>query len=267
MNSLIKSASHYFSVYKNFVSTSTQVQASFRTSFILLIFMDLFFYISSLASVSFIFDHVETIGPWGREQLMFYISYMLVIDAIHMMMFSHNFWQLSLYIRKGDLDFILLKPLSSIFSCFFRHFRTPALITFPVALFLLIYYGIAVDISAIDWMLMPLYLTLSITLIILIEFILSTAMFWMVEGTGINFLRMQMQQLARWPNFVFSDYIRKFLTTIVPVLLVGSAPVQFMYNKSRFELLIVMIVAIIVLTKVLNTLWKVALNNYESASS
>ena len=267
MRNLLNRANHYFEVYKKFVSTSTQVQASFRTSFILLIFMDLFFYVSTLASVSFIFDHVTTIGPWEREQLMFFISYMLVIDSIHMMVFSHNFWQLSLYIRKGDLDFILLKPISSIFSCFFREFRTPAMISSPVAVTLLIYYGTSLKISLVDWVLMPIYLILSITLLVVIEFILSTAMFWMVEGTGINFLRMQFQQLARWPHFIFSDLVRKILTTIIPVLLIGSGPVQFMFEKSRFELLLMMVVAIILLIQVLKVLWRIALNHYESASS
>lgn len=264
---MLKRFAHYLRVYGKFVSTSTQVQASFRTSFILLILMDLFFYTSSLASVSFIYDHVTTIGPWEREQLMFFISFMLVVDAIHMMVFSHNFWQLSLYIKRGDLDFILLKPISSIFSCFFREFRTPALISFPVAIALLINYGTAVNLTWVDWVLMPFFVLLSLTLLVIIEFIMSSAMFWMVEGIGINFLRMQMQQLSRWPNFIFSELIQRVLTLFLPVLLIGSGPVHFIFEKSRFGMLLSMVLAIIIFSQILRFVWNQALNHYESASS
>jgi ABC-2 type transport system permease protein len=66
--------------------------------------MDLFFYFSSFATVSFIFDHVETIGPWQRPQLMFFIAYMLTLDQLHMTLISESFWVFSRELKTGVLD-------------------------------------------------------------------------------------------------------------------------------------------------------------------
>jgi len=264
---MMEKVGHYWDVYKKFVSTSVSVETSFRTSFILLIFMDLFFFFSSVGSVSFIYDHVANIGPWQKDQLLFFLTFMLMIDNLHMMIFSQSFWEFSFNIKSGQLDYVILKPMNTIFSVFFRHFRASSLFNTPLFLGFLIHYGIKVNLSLFDWLMMPLFLILSLVLLILIEFILSTSMFWLTDGIGINFLRMQMQQLARWPNFIYQGFIRKVLTVLLPVLLIGSGPVHFLLDKNQWQLLATMVLVIFVLVIILNWIWKVGLRNYDSASS
>ncbi|OUR99813.1 hypothetical protein A9Q84_01950 [Halobacteriovorax marinus] len=258
---------HYLNVYGNFVSTSFSTAMSFRFNFILLIFMDIFFYFSSLATVSFIFDHVSAIGPWNKEQLMFFISFMLCVDHLHMTLISESFWVLSRDIKTGAMDFIILKPIHSIFSCFFRHIRTSSFCNTFVVWGCLIYYGREIELDTLSWVLLPFLVLLSFTLLALLEFIISTSMFWMTEGMGINFLRMQFQNLSRWPNFIYSSMSRRFFTMVIPVLLIGSAPVHFIIDHSKWHYLIYLVIAIVLSYIVLMYIWNRALNQYESASS
>lgn len=264
---MISSLKHYLSVYQNFVSTSVSEAMSFRTSFILLILMDIFFYFSVLFSVDFLFDHMLSIGPWSKYEVLFFISFMLNIDTIHMGVFSSNFWMLGFNIRTGGLDFDLLKPTHSIFICFFRHLKPSSLVTAPVAWGLLYYYGSKIDLSLLDWILIPPLLLCGLALLCVLEFILSTSMFWLVEGMGINFLRMQMQQLARWPDFVYKYTYQKVFTFGVPILLIGSAPVHFLLDKSKWPYMAGMGAAFVVSTVILLKIWDKALRQYDSASS
>lgn len=258
---------HYLSVYRKFVSTAFTQASSFRVSFFLIIIMDLFFYFSTLASVTFIYDHVEYIGIWQKPQLMFFISFMLTLDWLHMTLFSESFWMMGEHIRTGSLDFILLRPIHSIFSVFFRHFRPATMLNGAVAIFFLVKYGVALNLSPLSWILTPFLMILGLTLLVIMEIIISVAMFWIVEGLGINFLRMQMQQLSRWPDFIYAALTRKVLTIILPVLLIGSGPVRFLYDHGDFKLLIGLMIAIIVSWKVMLILWNFGLKKYDSASS
>lgn len=258
---------HYWDVYKKFVSTSISVETSFRTSFILLIFMDFFFFFSSIGSVSFIYDHVVNIGPWQKDQLLFFLTFMLAIDNLHMMIFSQSFWEFSFHIKTGQLDYVILKPMNTIFSVFFRYFRASSLFNTPLFMGYLIYYGIQVKLSFLDWTLLPFLIVLSLALLVVIEFILSTSMFWLTDGMGINFLRMQMQQLGRWPNFIYQGFIRKVLTVVLPILLVGSGPIHFLFDKSAWQLLVTMIAALFILVFVLLVTWRIGIRRYDSASS
>lgn len=229
--------------------------------------MDLFFYFSSLATVSFIFDHVQTIGPWNKEQLMFFISFMLCVDHLHMTLISESFWVLSRDIKSGSMDFTILKPIHSIFTSFFRHIRTSSLCNTFIVWACLFYYGNEINLSVLSWILLPFLVILAFCLLALLEFIISTSMFWMTEGMGINFLRMQFQNLSRWPNFIYSSMSRRFFTMVIPVLLIGSAPVHFLLDHSMWHYLVYLVIAIIMSYIVLIFLWNKALNQYESASS
>jgi ABC-2 type transport system permease protein len=239
----------------------------FRTSFILLILMDLFFYASALLSVSFIFDHVQNIGPWNKNQLMFFISFMLGIDQLHMTFISRSFWEFSFNLKSGNLDFGFLKPVHSIFEIFFRYARPSSFLNIIVVWTLIIYYGQRVNLSWIDWALLPFLMLSSLALMVVLEIILSASMFWMTEGIGINFLRMQFQSLQRWPDFVYAYFSRKILTFGIPILIVGSGPIHFLFDSSNWHLLALLFVFFIVFCIVLKFVWRKGLERYESASS
>ena len=258
---------HYLDVYKEFISTNFSVSLSFRTSFTLLVLMDIFFYLSTLLTIEFIFQHISSLGPWNKEQLMFFISFMLVIDNLHMVILSESFWVLSHQIKTGDIDFILLKPIHSIFAIFFRYPRPSSILNTFLTLGVLFFYGSKLSLDVMSWILLPFLALMSFSLLAILEIIISTSMFWMQEGLGINFLRMQMQQLSRWPDYIYSKMARKALLISFPILLVGSAPVHFLLDHSEWEYLIGVLLANVIFFIVMVTLWKMALIRYESASS
>jgi len=258
---------NYLGVYKKFISTSAAVETSFRTSFILLVLMDTFFFFTSLSSLNIIFNHVDIIGHWNRDQFSFFLCFMLMLDNLHMMMFSQSFWELSFNIRTGALDYVILRPLNIIFNVFFRHFRVSSLFNTPLYLGFLIYFGIRCELDLISWVLLPLFLILSLILYISLEFMMSALMFWTTDGNGINFLRMQMQQMARWPAQIYQGLLRKVFTTFIPVLLIGSAPLNFILGTNKTTALSYFILALGISLTLTHYTWKFALRFYESASS
>ncbi|WP_127714004.1 ABC transporter permease [Halobacteriovorax sp. HLS] len=263
----MKTISHYLKVYRLFVSTSFSMATSFRLNFFLLILMDLFFYFSTLATVSIIYDHVQTIGPWSKEQLMFFTSFMLCVDHLHMTLLSESFWVFSRDLKIGNIDFVLLKPISSIFTIFFRYVRPSSLCNIFVIWACVIYYGRQIDLTILAWIALPLLVILSFILLAILEIIISTSMFWMTEGMGINFLRMQMQNLSRWPDFIYSKLSRRVLKFAIPILIIGSAPVHFLLDQNMWHYLIYLLVAIAASFIIMVKLWSFALRQYESASS
>ena len=197
----------------------------------------------------------------------FFLCFMLMLDNLHMMMFSQSFWELSSDIKTGQLDYTILRPLNIIFSIFFRHFRISSLFNTPLYAGFLIYYGLQCDLSPLSWMLLPLFLVMALALYVSIEFILSALMFWTTDGNGINFLRMQLQQVARWPNHIYFGYMKKIFTIVVPVLIVGSNPTAFLLDNSKLEIMVSFSIILLIFIFLANFVWSYALRRYESASS
>ena len=114
---------------------------------------------------------------------------------------------------------------------------------------------------------LPFLVILSLVLLVSIEILISMSMFWTIESFGINFLRMQLQQLSRWPDFIFKNMARKVFTYFIPVLLVGSVPVKVLLGERPLVLLLSMVAACMVLWPLIYIFWRLGLRKYESASS
>ncbi len=263
MNQLRK----YLLLYREFVATCLTEALTYRINFILLVLMDVAFYISTLASTSFIFDHTAMIGSWGRSEFMFFVAFMLAVDQLHMSFVSESFWNFSADLRTGKLDFILIKPVWTLFPIFFRMLRPGSLLNLPVAWGFLIHYGINAGLTPGAWALLPILVLLALVLLVSIEILIAMTMFWTVESWSINFLRMQFQQLSRWPDFVYRYFAQKFFTIIIPVLLVGSIPVKFLLGETSVLSIWVMFLAIFACWIFIRVLWRAGLKGYESASS
>ena len=258
---------HYLKVYKEFLSTCFVQALEFRVHFVLLILMDLAFYLSSLASVQIIFNHVPEIGGWQKEQFMFFVAFMLSINQLSMSFGSQGFWEFSFLLRTGEFDFYLLKPIGTVFSVFFRFIRPGSMLNIFFTGPVLIYFGIQVGLDWLDWVLLPFLLILGFLLQNSIELVIACGMFWMLEGTGVAFLTMELQQLARWPDFIYNTFVYRFLTIFLPILLIGSAPIRFLFSYNDFLPLLGMGVAILVFWGVLSVTWRIGVKQYESASS
>ena len=259
---------HYWLVYQEFFKTSLAEASSYRINFVLLFILDIIFYASTFASIDFIFFHVGHIGVWNREQFMFFISFVMVVDHLHLTFVSANFWILAEQLKLGDFDFVLLRPIHSLFIVFFRYIRVASFASSLVIWPVLVYFALEVQLSLVSWILLPLMIILAFSLIVITESLISTLMFWTVEGIGINFLRMQLQGLSQYPDFVYQTLVRRFFTFVLPILTATSAPPHFLLNpQQQWPKLCLLVVTILVAWFLLLKVWKMAINRYESASS
>ncbi|MCY4643307.1 MAG: ABC-2 family transporter protein [Bacteriovoracales bacterium] len=258
----------YWLVYKEFFKTSIAEATTYRVNFFLVFFVDIAFYASTFASVDFLFSHIDHIGIWNRDQFMFFIALTLAVDSFDMIFLGRNYWAFSDDLKLGNIDFTLLRPIHSLFVVFFRYVMVSSLCYAIVVWPLLIYFAIKVELSLLSWLLLPPTILLSFTLIGLVQFLISTLMFWTIEGASINFLRMQFVRVGRYPDFVYQKFTRKFFTIAIPILIATSAPAHFLLDpKGQWHQILLLILFILIFGAILLKVWKFGLDRYESASS
>lgn len=164
-------------------------------------------------------------------------------------------------------DFHLLKPIGSIFPVFFRIVRPASFFIFIVPWSVLLWYGNKIGLTPLAWGLLPLMVVLAFMLMTALEILIIMGVFVTVESYGLNFLRIQLQQMSRWPDFVFQFYARKFFTFVVPVLMLGSFPVRFLMDPQNPWLLLPVLLAFGITLFLIRISWRLGLRYYESASS
>ena len=264
---MIRFLQHYTRLYGQFIATSASMDTNFRTNFFGTMILSLINQANFIFTIDFIFRHVETIGSWNREQFLFFVSFVLTIESASTMIIAPNLWKFSSYIKNGDFDYVLLKPTNSIFITFFRIFRISSVISFFTALGLVTFFGLKIQLSPLEWFTLPFLFLLSFSLLAMIQFIITIPIFWAIEGHGLNLLQIEFRRISVYPDFIYSPLYRRIFTTLIPFLLIGSAPVHFLFNFHNYQLLLLMLVVLIVATFILVKLWKLGLYQYNSASS
>ena len=254
----------YSRLYGEFFKTSLSEELSFRLNFTLQTLMNISFIGVYFFTSIFIFSHIEHIGLWNKEEFLFFLSFALAVDQSHYLLFASNFWQLSEDIRLGQMDFHLLKPAPSLFISLFRRLAVPGAATALLTYGLTLYFGLKADLSLWLWLSLPFCLLLSLALLLGIEALISMFNFFTVEGSGINQARLQIQHLARWPDFIYRNPGRLWL---LPFLAITSIPVRYLLDISYWSWLAIMLLGTIFLWLAVIFLWPRALRLYESASS
>ena len=251
-------------IYREFFKTSLSQAMSFRFDFLLQSLMNMSFMIIYYSSAFFIFNYVEKIGLWDKDQFFVFLSFVFVINQTHQFFFSFNFWQFSEDIRLGNLDFHLLKPFPLLFTVLLRTTAVGSFFTLLLTYGLFIYFGIKADLSVLSWILMPFSVLIALSLMLGLEVLISLINFFTIEGGAVNQIRIQVQHLQRWPDFI---YKRNYLLFIFPFVAVTSVPVRSMLDFSFLSWFFLMSLGAILLWTLIVFFWPRFLVFYKSPSS
>lgn len=257
----------YWRVFRQQCSNSTSKLLAFRVSFFATLLAEAASLLTVFFSAELLFSHINSIGSWQRNEFMFFLFWVQSLLSLHLALISANCWNLSDEIRTGKLDFRLVRPLGSLFDIFTAYIRPASLLMFPIYIGCLIYFGLQIHLSISSWMIiLPLFI-LSFTLQVLIEIVISMAMFWTTSGDGINFIRLNSQQVQRWPDFMYPETFRTVFTRLIPILVAGSFSCRILLGARQWHEIAFYPVAIALCLFLVNRLWRAGLRRYESASS
>lgn len=257
----------YGRVYKQYWVQQLAIASSFRVNFILMLVLDVFYYVGTLLTIDIIFDYSGHIGDWSRNEFMLFAAFFLAVDNAHMAFIAQSFWMFAANIRTGQLDHYLVKPVHPVFSIFVQHFRPSLLLSAIIPWGAMYYYATQIELSWLSMLSIPILVLSGLFLLACVEIALSMLNFVTIEGQGINFVRMQLQAVGRWPDFIYSTAARLVFTLAVPVLMVVSFPVKFLLDNSRVDLLGGLLLANAVFFVLMLRAWRWGTRRYQSASS
>jgi len=230
-----------------------------------------FYTITLLIFINILYTNIDTFAGYSKNEMFFIVFIGQLTFYIGWGIFAGNIEILSDDIYNGTLDFILLKPVSSIFFVSLR--KLPIVSAIRDGLPNILTIVILINWSALS--LNTINIIWGIIIFIMgqiiwhcIRFILILPSFWL--GSAKQFWGVS-YELQDTHNVPFEGYVRGlriFFSTVLPILIVNAMSVSVMLNRSSGMIMTVWatLVAIVFLI-IINWLWKISLRNYTSATS
>ena len=259
----------YIILWRSFFSNSLTRDMEFKANFLGGLFVDIIFYGIQFFFFSVIYSYVDALGVFTREDVIIFLIITFLSDTVYMFFFSGNLFNLNRWMVRGDLDFILLKPVPSQFMVSFRFVKSYALISLFMLLVMLFFLlaSYPQPIGLLNILFFLLSFILGQILWYSVEFIISSSCFWFKNFSVAGWLSHEIMKFSTRPDSIYTGLLRKVLFSFVPMILIASLPTRLLIYGPNLQYLIGQLLIATIFLMSTRLVWKRGLIRYESASS
>jgi len=259
----------YLRLYLHFLRFSFSRAMEFRMDFFFRVIMDLCFYVTNIIFFKVIFLHTPLIGGWSEKQVLFFVSGYLLIDAANMTFFSNNQWALASLINRGDLDYYLIRPISSLFFVSVRDFAANSFMNLLCAIGIVFWAGLSGPeaFSIFQIVKYLFFLGFGLVLYHCLYVMLIMVVFWTHSSRGFSNMFWVMTRVMERPDGIYRGWFRRFVTTIFPMAIIASFPARMVFEPANLELALHFFGVVGVFFILMVAVWRMGLRAYTSASS
>ncbi len=264
-----RSTMSYLRLWWRFVVISFVHVMEYRVNFVFSVLEGVVQLLLAVLTFGLLYRFTDVVAGWSQAEVLMLVGIYRVVDAVISLQIAPNMTAISGYIRHGDLDFILLRPVSSQFLVSTRLVALPAAVNALIGIALTVYAGKA---AGVRWSAEGIvgaagFLSCGVVLLYCLWFFTVTFSFWLVQVDNLDYLFYGVFEAARYPVSFFKGLVRALLTFAFPVAFVTTFPTRALLDGPDVRLLLlggVLAGAGLVGT---HLFWNRAVRHYSSASS
>ena len=259
----------YIRLFGYFIAFSFSRSFEFRFDFFARILMDVLYYTVAISFFRIVFLHTPLVGGWSEPQMMIFVASYCMVDAINMTLFSNNLWQIPILVNRGDLDYYLLRPVSSLFFVSLRDFAANSffnlLITMGIMGWALHRYP--EPISTAKFIMFILLILNGNILFYCLSILAALPVFFTQSSQGFGQLVWSLMRFGERPDGIFTGWVHRVLTTILPFSLIASYPTRLFLEDFDITILLQTLGVTAIFFAILLWAWNKSMRSYASASS
>jgi len=259
----------YLRLYASFLRFSFSRAMEFRVDFFFRVGMDVVWYAVHLVFFTVLFRHTGLLGGWSLDQCLVFAASLFVVDALQMTVFSNNMWWLPIFVNRGDLDYYLVRPVSSLFFLSTRDFAANSFLNLLLAIGIL-FWALArypEPIAAGSLVVFVLLLLAGTVLSYAVHMIFIIPVFWLQTGAGLRDISWSFSRFAARPHRIYTGWVKRVLLSVLPYAFVASYPVVMLFEGMTLDRLLHTLAVVGGAMAFMIWLWSRAVRSYASASS
>jgi ABC-2 type transport system permease protein len=225
----------------------------------------------ALAVVTFlvVYRFSPSISGWTRSQALILVGIYRVAEGLINLQVAPNMTAIGGAIRRGDMDYVLLRPVSSQFLVSTRTLVLSEWANVCIGLGITVY---AAHAAGVRWNVggvleAAVVLCCGVVLLYAVWFAIMTCSFWLVQVNNLDVLFFAVFEAARYPVGYFRGAMRALLTFVVPVAFATTFPVDALLGRADPRLVPLGLGLAATALIVTHHFWNAAVRSYSSASS
>jgi ABC-2 type transport system permease protein len=256
-------------LWARFLAQAIARESQFRAQFSATIGVGLIQLVLALIPVWLLFDFADTIHGWTGAEVLALVGLYQIVSGLLAAFIAPNMHRLSTAIRQGDLDLILIRPVSSQFYVSLRWMQPAELFNVATGVAVLI-IGLSRaggTLTAGGIAQAVLLATGGFVLLACFWSLLAFTAFWLISVESISLLFSDLWRAGQYPVTFYPTVMRALLTFLLPVAFATTFPVRALGGHGSWPVALgglALTAAGLLLTR---AIWRLGLRSYASASS
>ena len=259
----------YFELYKALLRFSFLRFTTYRALFINSMIATIGWGLFQIIWINLLTIRTKSAFGWSKNELIILaILYVIIIGLFHFF-FTGNFERFSVIIDKGELDFILLKPIDSQFMVtnFLQRFPNMVRVALGIGFLCIHLYMTNTYISPAGWIGFMVFIVFGIVLLYSLWLAYCTLLIWFPRLTNLIDFLYTINGISRYPSEMMYEVKNFILLFILPFSIAIATPAKVLVRGTldgEVLGLVFLSVGLFIATRIF---WKYALRHYTSASS
>lgn len=259
----------HWRIFREFFRTCLVEELEYRSEFVGNLLSSLFGIGIAVLTIHIFFYQTDELGGWVYADVLLLLGVFNMLQGCIDFALRPNMGRLLQHIRKGTFDYVLTKPVDSMFYVSFRHLVFWRLIDVALGAGLILYALVQKHYipSIADVVMFIISLSASLVLIYSLWMMLMTTAFWVIRIDDLSFVFNSFFETTRFPIGMYRGWLRIMLTYVLPAAFITSAPATALLGRWNGVTTVLSIVVAGVFFWLSRRFWRYALRSYTSASS
>lgn len=270
MLAFLKEIKKHLKIMRLFTNNYIQRQLEYRSSFFVYLIVESIVLIYKLFYVGVTYNVGVTINGLRPIEILLYNGTFFLISGIYGGFFMMNFVSFRDKVKSGDLDMIIVKPVSLQFMSTLSTIEIAVLIPNVLTGIAIVCYAwktIEIGVSIYNVFGYLFLVFCGVIIIYNLLFLPQLLSFKLVEVEALANITSSMSNFNMMPMDIYPLIIRRIGVFIFPIFIVSNFPAMIVLNKLKLSGIIWAFIVAIGLTIGVRVLWKLSVKNYSSASS
>jgi ABC-2 type transport system permease protein len=248
---------------------SSLLAMQYRGDFLIDGLISLFWTSTALAPLFVVYRGDQAIPGWSFGEALLVIGWFTLLQGILEGAINPGLAGVVEHIRKGTLDFVLLKPADAQFLVSTARFLPWRAVNVVAAVGIFAYaFADLGRLPSVPGLLASLVLLGASVLLLYSLWILTiSAAFYVVKVDNLTYFFTSIFDAARWPSSVFRGLLSVVFTFVIPLALMTTYPAQAMLGRLPAQSLVVAVGGALIFSWLSRRVWLRSIGRYTSASS
>lgn len=251
------------------VRTSLAIGMQYRVDFLIQGAIDAIWMVVTIVPLMVVFGSRPTIAGWSFSEALVVMGWFIVLKGILEGCITPSLMAVVEHIRKGTLDFVLLKPADAQFLVSSTRFQPWAAIGVVGGLIVVVYafWRLGRFPAPLDVALSVALLLAAVAVLYSIWILVVSLAFFVGKVDNLTYLFQSVFDAARWPIHVFRGPVRFVFTFLLPLALMTSFPAMAVLGTLEPRVAVFSLTGAIAFAVFARQVWNASIRHYTSASS